>query len=392
VSGKENQDQAGGSIDRSRGKAGFRPPGKQLMTTRRDFLKGAVATGIAFCSCGVGDAARAQPRPPRLPVKIGGKRVLTVDVHSHCYFHEALNLMGDAADKVLPPVKGVPEHFIVIEQRLKEMDAMAIDMEILSINPFWYGKDRDTAAAIVKVQNDKLAELCASRPERFGAFASLTLQFPDLAVQQLETAVKKQGLRGAAIGASVAGEDFSDPKFHPVWAKADELGAVLFVHPQSTPELAKRFKGNGWLSNTIGNPLDTTIALQHLIFEGTLDRFPGLKVLAAHGGGFLPSYAARGDHACFVSPQNCNPNITLKKKPSEYLNQLYFDAMVFTAEGLRHLVAQVGASQIMLGTDHPIPWEEHPVDHVLATTTLSDKQRVAILGGNAAHLFGIKAA
>ena len=360
------------------------------MTTRRNFLKGAATTGIAFCRCGMLDAARAQPKPSRLPVKVGGRRVLTVDVHSHCYFHEAINLMGDAADKVLPPVKGVPEHFIVVEQRLREMDAMAIDMEILSINPFWYGKDRDTAAAIVKLQNEKLAELCGSRPDRFGAFASLTLQFPDLAVQQLETAIRKQGLRGAAIGASMLGEDFSDPKFHPVWAKAEELGAVLFVHPQSTPELAKRFKGNGWLSNTIGNPLDTTIALQHLIFEGTLDRFPGLKVLAAHGGGYLGSYAARGDHACFVSPQNCNPDIALKKQPSEYLNQLYFDAMVFTPEGLRHLVAQVGASQIMLGTDHPIPWEQHPVDHVFATTTLSDKQKAAILGGNAARLFGIK--
>jgi predicted TIM-barrel fold metal-dependent hydrolase len=361
------------------------------MTTRRSFLTGAAA-GIAFCSCGMAGAARAQPGAPRLPVKVGGKRVMTVDVHSHCYFHEALNLLGDGADKVLPPVKGVPEHFIVIEQRLKEMDAMAIDMEILSINPYWYGKDRDLAAAIVKVQNEKLAELTASRPERFGAFASLTLQFPDLAAQQLETAVKKQGLRGAAIGASVLGEDFSDPKFHPVWAKAEELGAVLFIHPQSTPELAKRFKGNGWLSNTIGNPLDTTIALQHLIFEGTLDRFPGLKVLAAHGGGYLGSYAARDDHACFVSPQNCNPDIKLKKQPSEYLNQLYFDAMVFTPEGLRHLVAQVGASQVMLGTDHPIPWEQHPVDHVFATTTLSDKQKAAILGGNAAHLFGLKQA
>jgi predicted TIM-barrel fold metal-dependent hydrolase len=358
------------------------------MTTRRNFLKGA-ATGIAFCGCGMLDAAHAQPR---LPVKVGGKRVLTVDTHAHCYFHETINLMGDDAGKVLPPVKGVPEHFIVIEQRLKEMDAMAIDMEMLSINPFWYGKDRDTAAAIVKLQNEKLAELCASRPDRFGAYASLTLQFPDLAVQQLETAVKKQGLRGAAIGASVQGEDFADPKFHPVWAKAEELGAVLFIHPQSTPELARRFKGNGWLSNTIGNPLDTTLALQHLIFEGTLDRFPGLKIIAAHAGGYLPSYAARGDHACFVSPQNCNPNITLKKKPSEYLNQLYFDAMVFTPEGLRHLVAQVGASQIVLGTDHPIPWEEHPVDHVFATSTLSDKQKVAILGGNAARLFGIKEA
>ena len=156
---------------------------------------------------------RARNRVPRLPVKVNGKRVLTVDVHSHCYFHEAINLMGDAADNVLPPVKGVPEHFIVIEQRLKEMDAMAIDMEVLSINPFWYGKERDTAAEIVKVQNEKLAELCASRPERFGAFASLTLQFPDLAVQQLETAIKKQGLRGAAIGGSVLGVDFADPKF-----------------------------------------------------------------------------------------------------------------------------------------------------------------------------------
>jgi predicted TIM-barrel fold metal-dependent hydrolase len=362
------------------------------MTSRRLFLKGAAASGIAFCSCGLLDAARAQPKASRLPVKVAGKRVLTVDAHSHCYFHEAIALMGDAADKVLPPVKGAQEHFIVIEQRLKDMDAMAIDMEILSINPFWYGRDRDTAAAIVKVNNEKLAELCASRPERFGAFATLALQFPDLAVQQLETAVKKQGLRGAAIGASVMGQDFSDPKFHPVWAKAEELGAVLFIHPQSTPELAKRFKGNGWLSNTIGNPLDTTIALQHLIFEGTLDRFPGLKILAAHGGGYLGSYAPRSDHACFVSPQNCNPDITLKKKPTEYLNQLYFDALVFTPEGLRHLVAQVGASQVVLGTDHPIPWEEHPVDLIFATTTLTDKQKVAILGGNAAHLFGIKEA
>jgi hypothetical protein len=123
--------------------------GRLSMTTRRNFLKGAAASGIAFCSCGMLDAAHAQPKAPRLPIKISGKRVLTVDVHSHCYFREAINLMGDGADKVLPPVKGVPEHFIVIEQRLKEMDAMAIDMEVLSINPFWYGKDRETAAQIV---------------------------------------------------------------------------------------------------------------------------------------------------------------------------------------------------------------------------------------------------
>jgi len=270
------------------------------------------------------------------------------------------------------------------------MDAMGIDIEVLSINPFWYRKDRETAAEIVRINNEKLAELVASKPDRFAAFASLSLQYPDLAVTQLETAVKKLGLRGAAIGGSVAGEEFADPKFHPVWAKAEELGAVLFIHPQSTPELARRFKGNGWLSNTIGNPLDTTIALQHLIFEGTLDRFPGLKIIAAHGGGYLGSYAARGDHACFVAPQNCNLDVKLKKQPSDYLNQLYFDALVFTPEALRHLVAQVGASQVVIGSDHPIPWEEHPVDHIFATTTLSDEDKIAILGGNAARLFGMQ--
>jgi predicted TIM-barrel fold metal-dependent hydrolase len=362
------------------------------MTTRRGFLAGVGATaGIAFCSCGMLDAARAQqPGRPRLPLMVGGKRVKTVDVHTHCLFHEAVDLMGPEAAAVMPPTKGAREHFIVIEQRLRDMDAMAIDMEVLSINPFWYRKDRDTAAQIVRIQNDRLAELCASRPDRFAAFASLALQYPDLAVRQLEDAVKQQGLRGAAIGGSVLGEDFSEPRFHPVWAKAEELGAVLFIHPQSTPELARRFKGNGWLSNTVGNPLDTTLALQHLIFEGTLDRFPGLKILAAHGGGYLGSYAPRSDHACFVSPQNCNPDIKLKKQPTEYLNQLYFDSLVFTPEALRHLVAQVGSSQVMIGTDHPIPWEEHPVDVVLATATLNEDEKAAILGNNAARLLGLK--
>jgi len=236
-----------------------------------------------------------------------------------------------------------------------------------------------------------MAELCASKPDRFAGFASLTMQDPSLAARELEMAVKKQGLRGAAIGDQVGGVDFSDAKFNPVWAKAEELGAVLFIHPQGIPQLTQRLKGNGWLSNTIGNPLGTTIALQHLIFEGTLDRYPGLKVIAAHGGGFLPSYAPRSDHACFVAPAECNPDIKLKKKPTEYLNQLFFDALVFTPEALRHLVAQVGASQVMLGSDHPYIWEQHPVDHIFATTSLSDAQKAAILGGNAAKLFGMKA-
>jgi aminocarboxymuconate-semialdehyde decarboxylase len=363
------------------------------MTSRRGFLS--AAAGIMFCGCELPGARAQTPTQTqagrKLPVMVRGKRIKTVDVHSHCIFHEAAALLGDRAPSLTPAVLNSAQAYIVIDERLKAMDAMAIDMEVLSINPFWYSQDRDLAAKIVQIQNQKLAELCASKPDRFAAFASLTLQDPQLATQELETAMKQQGLRGAAIGDVVAGAEFSDPKFDPVWAKAEELGAVLFIHPQGIPELNNRLKGNGWLGNTVGNPLGTTIALQHLIFEGTLDKFPGLKIIGAHGGGYLPSYAPRDDHACFVSPAGCDPNIKLKKQPTEYLNQLYYDALVFTPEALRHLVAQVGASQIMLGSDHPYIWEQHPVDHVFATTSLTDDQKAAILGGNAAKLFNLKA-
>ena len=165
-------------------------------------------------------------------------------------------------------------------------------MEALSINPFWYAAERDLARRIIQLQNEKLAALCAAYPDRFVAFATVALQHPDLAAQQLEDG-KKLGLRGAAIGGNVNGEEISSPRLDPFWAKAEELGAPIFIHPQGIPELQKRFQGNGYLSNVIGNPLETTIALSHLIFDGTLDRFPGLKICAAHGGGYLPSYSAR---------------------------------------------------------------------------------------------------
>ena len=369
------------------------------MTTRRDFLKtgAAAATGIFFCGCGLLHSAHGQaPARQKLPVMVGGKRIKTIDVHAHCYFHETLALVGEVGVKIQRSrVSGAAETFIDIGQRLAAMDAQAVDMEILSINPFWYDRERDLAAQIVKIQNEKLAELCASKPDRFAAFASLSLQAPDLAVQELETAVKKQGLKGAAIGCVVNGVDFFDPKFHPVWAKAEELGAPLFIHPQvnpqSVPELSKRLSGNGWLSNAIGNPLDTTIALSHLIFEGTLDRFPGLKLIAAHGGGYLASYADRSDHVCMVGPKGCNPDIKLKKRPTEYLKQIYFDSLVFTPEAIRHLAAQVGAGQIVLGSDYPYPWQANPVEHIFACTSLSDDEKADVLGRTAAKLFRFEA-
>ena len=364
------------------------------MTTRRSFIKGASATaaGVVFCSCGMLTRATAQqPAASRLPVTINGNRVRTIDVHAHCNFREVAPLLGaEAAFLAPPPVKGAQEAFIEIEKRFEAMNAQGVDMEVLSINPIWYGKDPEVARQIVKIQNEKLAELCAAHPDRFAAFASLTLQAPELAVQELETAMKRQGLRGAAIGCVVNGAEFSDPKFNPVWAKAEELGAVLFIHPFGMPELSKRLSGSGWLGNTIANPLETTIALSHLIFEGTLDRFPGLKILSAHGGGYLPAYADRSDHACFVAPPFCDAKVNLKKKPSEYLRQLYFDALIFSPEAMHHLAHQVGVGQITMGSDYPYPWELHPVDQIFACTFLSDEEKAAILSGNAAKLLNIR--
>jgi aminocarboxymuconate-semialdehyde decarboxylase len=281
-------------------------------------------------------------------------------------------------------------------ERIATMDAQGIDMQALSINPNWYKLERDLAEKVIQVQNEKLAEACGAHPDRFVAFASVALQHPDLAARQLEEGVKKYGLRGAAIGGSVNGLEISDPKFHPFWAKAEQLGVLVFIHPQvggATTDIAQRLKGNGYLSNVIGFPLETTIALSHLIFEGTLDRFPGLKICSAHGGGFLPSYAGRSDFGCLTRPDLC-PGGThgpLKKKPSEYLAQMYYDTMVFSPEGIRHLAAEFGARQLVVGTDYPFPWTRTMVDEVLATPGLSDADRVAILGGTAAKLLGIPA-
>jgi len=357
-----------------------------------DAATGAVS-GIAFVACGLGGAVgggAAQAQPRRREVVVSGKRVKTVDVHAHCAVPDAMALMG-------LKVTGQPNspHVLVmatgVAERLRAMDEQGIDVEALSINPYWYKADRDVATKLIAIQNEKLAEACAATPDRFVAFATVALQFPDLAAEQLEQGVKKYNLRGAGIGGSVNGEELSDPKYHPFWAKAEQLGVLIFIHPQGTAEMnaTTRFKGNGLHDNIIGNTLETTIALSHLIFEGTLDKFPGLKICAAHAGGFLPSYAGRSDQGCLTFPDRCTR--TLAKKPTEYLKQLYYDNIIFTPEGMRHLIAETGVGQVVMGTDFPYPWTKTSVDLVLATPGLSDADRVAILGGTAAKLLGIPA-
>jgi aminocarboxymuconate-semialdehyde decarboxylase len=336
-----------------------------------------VATGVATSPA----ATRSQDAGGRRRrTRIGGRAVKTIDIHAHCVVPEAMALIAGAVAN--------PPSLVMGPERLIQMDAQGIDVQVLSINQFWYEADRDTARRVVDVQNHRLAEICAAEPDRFVPLATVALQYPDMAAEQLDFAVRSLGMRGVSIAAHVVNDELSAPRFHPFWAKAEALGAAVFIHPQAIPELRSRLQGNGGLANVVGNPLDTTIALSHLIFEGTLDQFPGLAICAAHGGGYLGSYSARSDHGCFAAPgANCSKQ--LKKHPSEYLKQIHVDSIVFTSEALRHLVAEFGADRIVLGTDYPYPWNPTAVDHVLETPTLSDADRISILSGNAARLLRI---
>jgi len=321
----------------------------------------------------------ATPSPGRREVRVSGRRVKTIDVHAHCIVAGAAEIAGQTPLNNSALMMGTG--------RLRQMDEQGIDVEALSINPTWYATSREVAQKLIQFQNEQLAEFCRAHSDRFVAFATVALQHPDLAVQQLEDGVRRLGLRGGSVGATINGEELSSPRFDPFWGKAEALNVPIFIHPQGVPELRTRLQGNGLLTNVIGNPLETTIALSHLIFEGTLDRFPRLKLCAAHGGGYLPSYADRSDHGCVTFPDQCTR--TLKKHPTEYLKQIYVDSLVFTSEALRHLIAQVGVGQIVMGTDYPFPWTTTAVDHVLSMPGVSDAEKVAILGGNAATLLNI---
>jgi predicted TIM-barrel fold metal-dependent hydrolase len=372
------------------------PDEEKIMSNRREFLKhvAGASAGMLLLGRSVsgGTIPQTDSTTKRREVMVRKRRVKTVDVHCHVSVPETTNLLKGTPLEIhgedVPNLDDMGSR----GARLQEMDREGIDIQAVSINPFWYSANQDLAERLINLQNEKLAAMVAAHPDRFVAFASVALQFPKLAAQQLEEGMKRWGLRGAAIGGSVQGEELSLPKFDPFWAKAEELQAPIFMHPQDSANatgIQNRVRGNGILSNVIGNPLETTIFLSHLIFEGTLDRFPNLKICAAHGGGFLPSYADRMDHGCLTFPERCNK--TLKKRPTEYLKQIYFDTLVFTPEALRHLIAVVGVSQLGIGTDYPYPWQNAPVDHILATPGLSDSDQVAMLGGNMCKLLKIPA-
>jgi aminocarboxymuconate-semialdehyde decarboxylase len=375
------------------------------MADRRKFLKNiaGASAGLCFVNCALSRvfaaAGQSGGAGKRRGVVVGGRRVRTIDIHAHCYV-DLQDLLKDHPESAVP--NGGPPTFSGpllsptkdVEARLRLMDEHGVDTQAVSLAPQYnYWADRDLATKIVTRQNEQIAALCAAHPDRFVGFGGLALQHPDLAARQMEHGVKQLGFRGFEIGGSVNGDDLSNPKFDPVWAKAEELGILIFLHPATFVEGLKRLGGNGFLPNVIGNPLETTVALSHLVFDGTLDRYPGLKICGAHGGGYFASYSARADHCAELS-KNCKP---VKKHPSEYFKgQLYCDSIVFSAEGLRHLVAEVGASHVLLGSDFPFdvtdPYMGDPrqVDSVLGVAGLSEADQRSILGENAAKLLGIK--
>jgi aminocarboxymuconate-semialdehyde decarboxylase len=379
------------------------------MPDRREFIKSVsrAAAGIFFVGCCCGDsslglasslpqsAAQTAAGRKRRELIVGGQRVKVVDIHAHVRVPEAWDLVKDRiaregrpGDVQLANPDSPANIHNDVEKRLADLDEMGIDVQAVSVNPFWYWADVDLSRKIVQIQNEKIAELCAAHPKRFAGLGSVALQHPSLAVEQMEDGVKKLGMRGFAIGGSVNGDDLSAPKFHPFWAKAEELETLIFIHPQSAgaPIDEKRLQGNGFLDNVVGHPLETTLALTHLIQDGTLDLFPRLKICAAHGGGYLPSYASRSDQCLTAFSNLCKP---LKKLPTEYLRQLYYDSVLFTPEDMRHLIAVVGASQVVVGTDYPTLWNRTPVDRILTVPGLNDEERISIFSNTAAKLLKI---
>ena len=357
-------------------------PRTEIAFTGCEFVAG-ISAGASAAAGGGGSAPHAHRRRE---VVVNGKRVKTVDVHAHC-------IVPDAAKVINHPLEAPALLWSDVGTRLAHMDKTGVDVEALSINPFWYRAERDAAEQLIRIQNEALVEFCSGHKDRFVAFATAALQFPDLAAQQVEHAVKNMGFRGIGVAGSVAGQDLADPKFHPFWQKCEELGVLVFMHPLGTRELepSGRLAGNGLLTNTIGNPLETTIALSHLIFEGTLDRFPGLKICAAHGAGFLPSYANRSDAVLRVFPNRVGT--PPKLKPTEYLRngQIMADTIMFTGEAVRHLIHEMGVENVVMGTDYPFPWNTDPVDHILSIPDITDADKIAILGGTLQKLLGIAA-
>ncbi len=348
-----------------------------MKTTRRELLLGTGAAALA--------GTLTQPsygQPSRRRVMVGGRQAQVVDIHAHCVFPELAPIIAGTNLEGI----GFPEFVTLSPARIDQMNQRGIDIQALSVNAFWwYEGDEQLADEIVTLQNRRLAEWCNEYPERFVALTSPSLQFPELAADQLSHAVEELDMRGASIGGHVHNEPPTSDFFDPFWARAEALGVPVFMHPNNAMNVVRDggLDGRGGLGNIIGNPLETTVFLTHMIFDGTLDRFPNLKVCAAHGGGYLTSYLGRSDVACTIRrAEDCANERPVR---DYFTDQIIVDSMVFSDEGLRHLLAETGPTQVVYGSDMPYNWPD-TIDLIVDSPHLDDDTKIAILGGNLAEL------
>ncbi len=344
-------------------------------------------------------AARAHGRPGR-EIRPAGK---TIDMHAHVYSMEAAAFARPHLDAAANPLgrfataetaelnrKQEAERAAMstdLPARLADMDKMGIDIQVVTPAPpqIYTTLAPEIAMQATRLVNDNMAAFAARRPDRFVAMGTVALQAGAEAVAELERCLGPLGFKGVEVLTNVAGRELSEPDFAPFWARAEQLGAVVMIHPGGFSH-AERL-GRFYLNNTIGNPLETTIALHYLILDGVLERHPALKLIAAHGGGFLGGYSGRIDHAWGA---RSDAHGALPNPPSTYLKRVYFDAVVFTPHQLDALVRTFGVGQIMLGTDYPYDMGEYdPIAHLATAETLDQDGVQAVAGGNAVRLFGL---
>jgi aminocarboxymuconate-semialdehyde decarboxylase len=280
---------------------------------------------------------------------------------------------------------GGPAHFESMERRIERMDEMGVDMQVLSLNPilFRYYLDTRNAVEAARAINDEIAGFVDRWPTRLAGFGALPMQSPDAAIAELERVMKVPGMVGAAVGSHVAGANWDEPHLFGVLEAANDLGALVFLHPAASrlKEALPRYH----MRNYIANPTETTIAIGSLIFGGVYERLADLKMVFAHGGGYACWGSARFDHGYGVRPEAREHTSLL---PSEYLPRMWFDSLVHGHLNLRHLIDVAGVDRVVLGTDYPADMgQPDPVGWIEAGD-LDEGERAAVLGGNAATLLG----
>lgn len=272
-----------------------------------------------------------------------------------------------------------------LDTRLADMDRLGIDVQAISPSPgqYFYFTDADTGREAARAVNDGMAASVAQHPDRLVGMGTVPLQDTRLAIEEMRRCVQELDLRGIEISTNVNGADFHGESLRPFWAAAEELGVLIFIHPLGFTE-GKRLS-EYYFNNLIGNPLESTLAIGHLIFGGVLDAYPGLKICVAHGGGYVPGYWGRMDHG-WRARADCSEHC--RHEPSSYLRKLWLDTLVFDQDQLDSLVRTHGADKLCLGTDYPFDMSEpNPLGF---HERLTEDDKAKILGLNAAQLLGLE--